>query len=268
MNGWLVYSREDSVRNEWFAGRLSEAAADTGMQLQLMIEEELTELPGLPQFAVYRGRDHLFSRRLEEAGVRVFNRSEVTRIAIDKLQTAQLAMVLGIPAIPSRKLRDAAEILSFPAVMKTADGHGGKDVHLCESASEAGQLLKDHPEEQWIVQPYIEHGASDVRLYMIGGECAGAVRRTGTGTFKSNVSLGGRAEPFSPPAPLLKFAETIVKAVKSDYIGIDFIRNEEGVWLLNEIEDPVGARSLYETGELDVARELMQYISRKLKEPL
>ncbi|GKV68803.1 alpha-L-glutamate ligase [Sporosarcina sp. NCCP-2716] len=267
MNGWLVYSQEESVRNEWFAGRLIESASEYRLQLDLMIEEEMAELPVLPDFVIYRGRDHSFSRRLEEAGVRLFNRSEVTRIANDKLQTAQLAMLLGIPVVPTRELQRPAEIRTFPAVVKTVSGHGGKDVFLCETMADVEQLLAERPDDLWIFQPFIEHGASDVRVYMLGEECTGAVRRTGADSFKSNVALGGHAERFSPPAPLLAFAEKIVKAVKSDYIGIDFIQNEEGVWLLNEIEDPVGARSLYETSDCDAARELMRYIDRKLKKP-
>ena len=96
----------------------------------------------------------------------------------------------------------------------------------------------------------------------------GGVKRTGLESFKANVSLGGTTERFDAPAPLRRFAEKIAQALKSDYIGIDFIQSSDGVWVLNEIEDPVGARSLYETTNLNVAQEVMQHIYKKLEKPL
>ena len=58
----------------------------------------------------------------------------------------------------------------------------------------------------------------------------------------------------------------IARALKSDYIGIDFILLPDGRWLFNEIEDPVGARSLYTTHDFSVAGKLMGYIKGKLAE--
>ncbi|WJY28161.1 ATP-grasp domain-containing protein [Sporosarcina trichiuri] len=267
MTGWLIYSREEAERNAWFIGQLIAAAQNCRLDLELKIEEELQPDDAQPDFALYRGRDFDISRGLEDAGVRVFNRTEVNRIANDKLAASQLAMMLGVPAIPTAKVRAVDEIRSFPAVVKTADGHGGSDVFLLEDEKSAAELFAERPTEQWIVQPFIDHTPSDVRLYMLGVVCIGAVKRTGAGSFKSNVALGGTAEPFSPPAALTAFAERIAKALKSDYVGIDFIQDQDGIWLFNELEDPVGARSLYAAGDLDVAEELMKYISDKLDDP-
>lgn len=264
MNGWLIYSRAEAGRNSWFIGRLQEAARDWNIILDVKLEEELASLEDLPDFVLYRGRDFTVSRKLESAGVRVFNRSEVSRIANDKFQTAQMAQLLGIPVIPTAALSSPESVRQYPAVAKTADGHGGSGVRLLSSAEDTAALLAERPEETWLVQPYVEHGATDVRLYMLGDLCIGAVKRRGSDTFKSNVSLGGSAERFVPPAALERMAETLAKALKSDYIGVDFIRSEDGVWLLNEIEDPVGARSLYATGGRDIAADLVEYISSRL----
>ena len=92
---------------------------------------------------------------------------------------------------------------------------------------------------------------------MIGEEVVGAVKRTGNRSFKSNYTLGGSVEKYTLSSWQEKEALTIARALKSDYIGIDFLLLPDGRWMLNEIEDPVGARSLYVTHDFSVAGELM-----------
>ena len=81
---------------------------------------------------------------------------------------------------------------------------------------------------------------------MIGEEVVGAVKRTGKDSFKSNYTLGGSVEKYTLSSWQEKEVVKIARALKSDYIGIDFLLLPDGQWLLNEIEDPVGARSLYD----------------------
>lgn len=267
MKGILYYESKDAIRNDWFIQQLIQAGASVGIELTLQTDtiQPFNEV----DFVFYRGRNFELAKQWESQGTFLINRSEVNRIANDKLQTAQLATMLGIPVIPTKQLHSVDdEILSYPVVIKTAHGHGGTDVHLTHSEDEAENLIAHYKDEPLVVQPYIEHGATDVRLYVIGHEVVGGVKRIGVDSFKANVALGGKAERFDPPAPLRRFAEKIAKALKSDYIGVDFLQNAEGVWLLNEIEDPVGARSLYETSELNVAQEVMRHIQKKLEKSL
>ncbi len=47
-------------------------------------------------------------------------------------------------------------------------------------------------------------------------------------------------------------------------MSFDFLLLPDGSWLLNEIEDPVGARSLYKTHDFSVAEKVIKYIRRNL----
>lgn len=266
MKGYIYYEEEDALRNRWFIDELIKEGAANQLVVELLTGD--AELPNDATFVFYRTRDFEKSQRWEQDGIVVVNRSEVNRVANDKLQTFQLAALLGIPSIPTKRLDYAQDVQEYPIVIKTTDGHGGEEVHLCKTNTEIEQVISRYLNRQLVMQPYIEHNSSDVRLYLIGEEVVGAVKRTGVGSFKANVSLGGTAKRFDVPSPLREFALKIAKALKSDYIGVDFIQNAEGVWLLNEIEDPVGARSLYETSKLNVAREVMCHIHKKLSKSL
>ena len=116
-----------------------------------------------------------------------------------------------------------------------------------------------------IAQTYIETNATDVRVFMLGEEVVGAVKRIGAeNSFKSNFTLGGTVEKYTLNKQQVADVQKIAKALKSDYIGIDFLLLPDGNWLFNEIEDPVGARSYFQTTGEDIAIPIMDYINKKL----
>lgn len=194
----------------------------------------------------------------------MFNRSEVSRIANNKLGTFELAIMLGIPTIETHKLYTPKQIEKYPVVVKTADGYGGQEVHLCKEEIDVVKVQEKYADRLLVVQPYIETNATDVRIFVLGEEILGAVKRSGVDSFKSNYTLGGKVEKYKPSKRDQLMVEKITSALHSDYIGIDFLVLPNGQLVLNEIEDPVGARSLYGTHDFSVAEKLMAYIADSL----
>lgn len=263
MKGLVYYNRTEAERNKAFIADLLEEARRLDMELRLLLDDEQPDANA--DFILFRSRDNRKAISFEKAGFRLFNRSEVNRIANDKHQTFELSTLLGIPAIPTKKVQQPEDIsTAYPVVLKTVDGHGGDEVFLCRTPVEAEAFFQRFPHRQLIVQPYIESGAQDIRVFVIGNEVAGAVKRTGNDSFKSNYTLGGSIEKYTLAAWQEKEALTIARALKSDYIGIDFLSTPDGGWLLNEIEDPVGARSLYATHDFSVAQKLLEHIKDQL----
>ena len=252
----LLYETADAKRNHGFIEELQRFGDFSLIQWDDWSEKGLAMLVDK-----LRGETVLFRARrpeaacfLEEHGIRLVNRAEVNRIANDKWQSFQLLLLLGVPAIPT--YREAKE---FPCIAKTADGHGGSQVWLVDSAEELPESSSP-----LIFQPVIEHQA-DVRAYVIGTEVVGAVKRSGNDSFKANYSLGGTIEKYVLTATQEKDVLRIARALNSDYVGIDFLLLEDGRHLFNEIEDPVGARSFYETHDENIAELLVEHI-RKLEQ--
>lgn len=258
MKGAVYYNEEEAKRNHAFIDDLLKEANDLDIDLKL-----ITDSPTGPlDFILFRDRDPSIALELEQAGYRVFNRASVQKIANDKLRTFELATLLGIPTIPTFR---ADQLPPLPFVMKTRGGHGGSEVFLCESAQQTKIVLNQFDHKELIAQPFIESNATDVRVFMLGNEVLGAVKRTGAkDSFKSNYTLGGTVEKYTLNDTETNQVETISRAISSDYIGIDFILPIAGGWLLNEIEDPVGARSLYQTHEFSVAKKLLEYVKNQL----
>ncbi|MHA6259340.1 ATP-grasp domain-containing protein [Sporosarcina sp. CAU 1771] len=262
MKGYVYYTEIESVRNQLFIEDLINEAEKIGIDLRLLIGEEVPSQDA--SFILYRDRDSKRAFEFEAEGFRLFNRSEVNKIANNKLRTFELATLLGVPVLPTKRVRKIEEINSYPVVLKTVDGHGGNEVFLCSTEADADKVFDLFTSNELIVQPYIESGARDIRVFMIGEDVVGAVKRTGNGSFKSNYTLGGSVEKYALSSSQEKDAKTIARAIKSDYIGIDFLLLPDGSWLLNEIEDPVGARSFYSTHDESIAQALMLHIKKQI----
>jgi len=263
LKGYVYYLKAESIRNRAFIDDLITESERIGIELQLLVDDEKPNSDA--DFILFRDRNHEHAATFELEDFRVFNRAEVNRIANDKLRTYELATLLGVPAVPTRRIRSIEEMDSYPCVLKTVDGHGGNEVFLCTSAAQAASFFTQFHDRKLIVQPFIESGARDVRVFMIGNEVVGAVKRTGNGSFKSNYTLGGSVEKYILSRWQEKDAATIARAIKSDYVGIDFLLLPDGRWMLNEIEDPVGARSFYDTHDESIAKMLMRYIKEHNK---
>ncbi|MGN7388426.1 ATP-grasp domain-containing protein [Sporosarcina sp. SAFN-015] len=263
MKGYVYYSLKEAERNRGFIDDLMIHASRMDIALTLLVDEE--EPDDDADFILFRDRDPELSRKWESAGFRVINRGEVNKIANDKLKTYELASLLGVPAVPTKRANSLLDIPPAPFVLKTIDGHGGREVFLCHTQNEAIEFFAQFEGRRTIVQPYIESDSTDVRVFMLGKEVLGAVKRIGNDSFKSNFTLGGTVEKYTLSSWQENEVRRIAKALKSDYIGIDFLLLPDGGWMLNEIEDPVGARSLYITHDFSVAEKLLEYVKRKLE---
>lgn len=261
MKGYLYYPALESERNRLFIDDLMKEAKGLNIDLQLLLSKSL---PNDATFVLFRARDPQLASKWERTGIRLFNHAAVNEIANDKLKTYNLATELEIPTIPTQLVTDLTSIQTYPIVIKTVDGHGGQEVFLCQSPQEATQVFDLFQGRSLIVQPYIESNAQDVRVFMLGQKVLGAVKRTGLDSFKSNYTLGGSIEPYQLANWQLQQVQRIAKTIHSDYIGIDFLLLPDGRWLLNEIEDPVGARSLYSMSQIPVAKHVMTYIKQQI----
>ncbi|MCM3611392.1 alpha-L-glutamate ligase [Planococcus sp. MERTA32b] len=250
----LLYETVDAKRNEAFILELQRFA-----DFELVCWDDWDEA-GLDDLAAkLKGRTVLFrcrrpeaARYLENRGARLVNRAEVNRIANDKWLSFQLFQLLGVPSIPTYR-----EPQEFPCVAKTVDGHGGQEVEIVDSADSMPAFASDA-----VFQPVVPHTA-DVRAFVIGDKIVGAVKRSSVSSFKKNISLGAEAERFALDSIQELQVLKIARAVKADYIGVDFLLLEDGRHLFNEIEDPVGARSFYQTHEENIAELLVRHIEKK-----
>ena len=254
-SGLIVYLDKDADKNFWFIKRCIDELSEKGITLTYCEENEVFDhiSRNKVDFVIYRSRNYRTVEKLQSMGIRCFNSSLVNRVANNKYLSYQFFTSQNIPCLKSYLSYDR---LKYPFVMKSVDGHGGQEVFLINSEEEVKQhQLKN---KSYIFQKYYKN-EGDLRVYLLNRKVIGVVLRKNSKDFRSNYSLGGEIEAYEPDKGVVTQATKIATLLDADYIGVDFLK-VNGEWIVNEIEDPVGARMLFKACEVDAASLLANYI--------
>ncbi|MCW2404632.1 gamma-F420-2:alpha-L-glutamate ligase [Sphingobium sp. B1D7B] len=210
-------------------------------------------------------------RHFERRGVRLINGPATIERVADKLHTLQSLNRVGLP-IPRTILGtfpidvDLVEReLGFPVIVKTLKGTRGAGVLKCENRSQfedlAGLLESAEAKAEFILQHYVRasHGR-DVRVLVVGGRVIAAMeRRSLTGGFKSNVSLGGVGVAYNPPPEMAELAVKAADILDLDITGIDILFDEDG-YRICEANSAPGFQGLERASGLDVPSTILEWI--------
>lgn len=284
-HGWLVYQREDVVRNERFISLLQEGAWKRGHKLSVKLLEELDwqvainskdETDVLPDYVVNRSVSPWLNETVEMAGIPIFNSPLLARVANDKRLAHAFFQKKNIPMLPSVAITKEKLLLlegeglpfSYPVVIKDPLGRGGSGVRFARSEKELMACISELGADNLLLQPLCGTPGKDLRVYIVGNAVVGAVLRESSRPeeLRANISTGGVSRFYELNEIEKSLVETICNGLRIDFAGIDFIFDEKGQLLFNEMEDAVGCRSLYMNSDIDIADVFMEYVHRKLFE--
>lgn len=198
------------------------------------------------EVAVVRSRDVALRRWLAARLPLVLNGAHLALIGNDKLLQARWLAAHGFAtpgAAPAWLERSDAH---RRRVAKPRFGHGGSGVAVLASGSRA-----PYPLDHWIVEPHVETGTRVVRAYVLGTKPSWWVERRATDGIAANRTRGAVVRPWQPDPAANALVTELASALGPGYYGIDLFEGDGG-WLVNEIEDVVGARALWDAG-IDVA---------------
>lgn len=239
MSGVLLYTKDEARRNAFAVDKFKKA-------LGVTLEDE--SYRGVADFVINRTDDYRAGKYYEDRGIRVFNPSSLSRLANDKQLCYEYVSAHGIPIMP-------INYASVPAVKKKRDGKGGKEVFMLEAAEAF--------DSAYVYQKPCDTPGRDLRVWVIGGEIVCSVLRSSDADFRSNFSLGGSARQYELSSGETALVKKVISLFPADYIGIDFLFDGGGL-VFNEVEDAVGARTVYACTKLDIIELYCDYIKRTL----
>lgn len=211
-------------------------------------------------------------------GVVVLNDPVSAFRARDKLATYLILRDAGVPIVPSVCFfePDVAMLteLNVPLIVKPAHGVRGEGIR---SASSVTELVRDWtdryvgvdvvPREHFVAQHLIRGGGSDLRAYVVDGECMALVRRTSApGEIRANLTLGGTAKALSTAHPAAELACSALAACGLDYGGVDLIEDNDGVIRILEVDAWAGFAGVSVATGADVAGAILRLARKRLKE--
>jgi|SRR5690625_139167 len=280
--GWLIYNQKDAKENHAYIDWFVKEADLQQLHLELIYQEDITigiinnqntilikdQQVNLPTFAVVRTINPILSDHLEACGVRVFNSANTSELCNHKSKTYQAVHKLDIPMVDTifaqrLQLTDHPP-MHFPFVIKESTGRGGQQVFLISDQQDWHTFKDELLSTDIVIQSArVQHG-KDVRVFVVGQTIIGAVLRENLYDFRANFKLGGTATWYPLHATEQKLIQKIINHFNFDMVGIDFLLDENGKLLFNEIEDVVGSRTLSYVSEINLLQKYVTHIKMNI----
>ncbi len=261
MFAYLIYNKVDVERNKSYINWVIEECKELDIDMKLYTSCSDFKKLALPDFVINRSRSYVVSEYFESKSIRVFNNSQITKLTNDKLKTYDFYSE-KTRMLETYMLKDKPHF--YPCVLKSVDGHGGTEVYLLETDDEY-KYINIEQNKDYLYQKLAKKG-KDLRVFIIGKEIIASVLRTNESSFKSNYSLGGCISLYDLNNTERKIIESVLNELDFDYVGIDFLFNDNNNLILNEIEDAVGSRMLSELTDINIVNIYIRHILSKLNQ--
>ncbi|MBR3149770.1 MAG: RimK family alpha-L-glutamate ligase [Eubacterium sp.] len=235
MTGFLVVNAYlEGKKFNTLHKHLADCAEGMGISLKIKNNEEMLFCEEAPDFVLFWDKDVNLAKLLENRGLPVFNSARSIELCDDKAKTyLALEGVVKQPKTIIAPLsffdadygvfvKKAVEKLGLPLVFKECFGSFGEQVFLCRSEAE---ILSHINQKPFLLQEFIaDSEGEDVRLEIVGGKCVAAMKRTNKNDFRSNVTNGGTAEPYTPTDEEISAAVTACETLGLSFGGVDILR--------------------------------------------
>lgn len=250
-------------------------------EFQRIIKEK-TGLKEKVDFIIFWDKDVYLAKSLENAGYKVYNNSFAIETCDDKALTIQRMLSTNVlvpkTITPPMTFKNIGynqgfidkftsyceDILGYPYVIKERFGSFGMQVYLINNKSEAINCINNIRDELFIVQEFITNSnGRDIRINMVGDTAvASMLRRSDTGDFRANLTIGGNMEKYIPGAEELSIARECMNALNLDFGGIDILFGKDCFYLC-EVNSNAHFKNIYDLTGINVAEKIIDYILRK-----
>ena len=192
----------------------------------------------------------------------------------DKLRSLQILSKYGVDmprTVFASNKSSAKDVIALsggaPLVLKILEGTQGVGVVLVDTEKAAKSVLDAFygMDVSLLVQEFIEEaGGADIRVFIVGGEVVGAMKRQGAeGEFRSNLHQGGRATSHKLTRKEKSTALAAAKAMGLGVCGVDMIPSARGP-LVMEVNSSPGLEGIEKSTNIDIAGKIMEHIEKNV----
>ena len=207
---------------------------------------------------------------LETWGIPTVNTFEVADVCGNKLLTTMRLIRDGVPSPRTRlaftpeSALAAIEELGYPAVLKPLVGSWGRlisrvnDRDAAESILEHKDVLGTYMHSIYYIQEYVAKPGRDIRAFVVGGECIGAIYRA-SDHWITNTARGAKATNCPVTPELADISVRAAKAVGGGVVAIDLLESERGL-LVNEVNYTMEFRNSIDTTGVNIPGKVVDHI--------
>jgi ribosomal protein S6--L-glutamate ligase len=207
--------------------------------------------------------------RLAARGVAVVNPPAALEACIDKYLASARLEAAGLPVPPTVVCQHTDEAMTAFAelggdvIVKPLFGSEGRGMLRVADPDLAWRTFRTLERLQSVIylQKVIAHPGWDLRVFVLGGRVLTAMRRRANGGWRTNVAQGGRGEPVSLTAAEERLALDAAGAVGAPVAGVDLLPGPDGRWYVLEVNAVPGWRALAPVTGVDVAAEILHFLT-------
>lgn len=219
---------------------------------------------------VSQSRGHAVTRALEAFGVKVINPSEVIELCGDKLATNARLHAAGVPtprtgvAFDGEAALQLIEDIGYPVVLKPTVGSWGRmvsklnDRDAAEAVIEHKEVLGGPQHGIFYVQELIHKPDRDIRAFVIGGRCIGAIYRTSP-HWITNTARGAKASNCPVTPEIADLAERAAAAVHGQIVAIDLMEDPARGLMVIEVNHTMEFKNSVGTTGVNIPRLMGEY---------
>jgi [lysine-biosynthesis-protein LysW]--L-2-aminoadipate ligase len=206
----------------------------------------------------------------EEWGIPTINAYETIKTCGSKVLTSLSLVQRGIPtprcmlALTPQSALCAMDTLGYPCVLKPDVGSWGRliakinDRDAAEAIVEHKKVLGGYQHSIFYIQEFIEKEGRDIRSFVVGDHCVGAIYRTSS-HWITNTSRGGMATNCPLTPELTDISLAAAEAVGGGILGIDLFETEEGL-VVNEVNSITEFKNSIQTTGVDIPAKIVEYV--------
>lgn len=207
---------------------------------------------------------------LNDAGVPTVNTYQVASTCGDKFLTTQALVHAGVPtpknllAFTPESALAAMEQLGYPVVLKPVVGSWGRmvskinDRDAAEAILEHRDVLGSYQHAIFYIQEYIAKPGRDIRSFVVGDECIGAIYRSSE-HWITNTARGGVASNCPVTPELADLSIRAANAVGGGVVAIDLLETQDGRLLVNEVNYTMEFRNSIDTTGVNIPARIIDY---------
>ncbi len=157
--------------------------------------------------------------------------------------------------------------VNFPVLIKIPYGTQGKGVMFADSASSANSILDalDVFKQPYLIQEYIETGATDIRAIVIGKTVIGYKRKAANkNELRANIHMGGYGIPVDLHPDTEQIAIKSAKAIGADICAVDILEGHKPAVI--EVNLSPGLEGITRTTRKNVADMFAKFLFEKTHE--
>ena len=219
---------------------------------------------------VSQSRGHAVTRALEAFGVKVINPARVIELCGDKLATNARLHAAGVPtprtgvAFDGEAALELIESIGYPVVLKPTVGSWGRmvsklnDRDAAEAVIEHKEVLGGPQHGIFYVQELIHKPGRDIRAFVIGGVCIGAIYRTSP-HWITNTARGATASNCPVTPDIAGLSVKAAAAVHGQIVAIDLMEDPERGLMVIEVNHTMEFKNSVGTTGVNIPRLLGEY---------